>query len=342
MIRFRSVSCLPAPARSRGLVTQVRDQPELRVRTFANVDGLERALRTGDVYAGLLVLNDYDQRANAGQPTRLEIVGDRSQATFVAAQAALALVIDRQDQTLGVARTLAAERNAPIATVITDARKVASSTAVTTTRRTAEKRTSATGLSRSVAGMLVFWVFAISMGYATLLVGDRRQGVLMRSATTHASGTEIIAGEITGRFIISVVQAILIVGVSALVLGVRWGDPLGVLAVVVLFSMVSASVAVIVGCGLSVAREQVVWITDALMALLGVIGGCFFSLALLPDWVRDLGHISPHAWAVDAFERLVATNTGIEAIVPALLVLTGFAIVFFLFAVRLLRRSLAG
>lgn len=323
-----------------GLVGQIRGERELRVRSFSSVDDLKRALRQGDVYAGVVVPNDYDRRSTARLPTRLEIVGDRSQSTFVAAHAALALVVDRENQTLGVARALASERQTSVAAMMADARRVVAATPVRVARRTADSLTSATGLGRSVPGMLVFFVFAISMGYALTLFDDRRRGVLTRAATTRATDTEIIGGEIAGRCAISVVQAVLIVAVSAFVLGVRWGDPLGVAAVILLFSMVSACAAVIVGCGLAGTLEQGVWLTDGLMALLGVLGGCFFSLRLVPAWVRTVAHVSPHAWAVDAFDRLVATNGGVVAIAPTLVVLAGFAIVLFALAVRQLRRAL--
>ena len=322
------------------LVGQMRDAPELRVRDYADPEALAHAVRRGDIYAGVVVPDDYGARAARGAATDLLLIGDEKQSTFVASDEAVLLIVDRERQAVAQAVRIAGARRESVADALPAARATLNSTPVHTERRTADKLTSATGLGRSVAGMLVFFVFALAMGYATLLVGDRQRGVLARATTTHATVSEIIAGEVGGRTAISLSQGLLIVAISAVFLRVHWGNPVAVIAIVVLFSIVSSSVAVVLGCRLGGSQERLVWLTDGLMALLGVLGGCFFSLQLLPAWVRGLGHAAPHAWAVDAFDRVIATNAGVEAIVVPLLVLAAFAALSFVVAVVQLRRSL--
>jgi ABC-2 type transport system permease protein len=321
------------------LVAQLGHEPEVFVRTYSSADRLQRAVRRGDVQAGLIVPSAYDAQVGTTTAPQLSLVGDSRESTFVGAQAIVLIVADREALVASYARRHPAAQSS-LAARLPAARAALGATAVASTKETAHGLTSVSGLRRSVAGMLVFFVFAVSMGYATLLVGDRRRGMITRAAMTHATEREIVAGEIGGRFLISAAQGLAIVVISALLLGVRWGDPLGVACVVVLFAIASASIAVVVGCYLGGSREQAVFVTDGLMAVLGVPGGCFFALTLLPAWVRMVGHLAPHAWAVDAFNDLLGTNRGVSAIWTELAVLALFAALSFWAGARQLRRSL--
>jgi ABC-2 type transport system permease protein len=321
------------------LVAQLGHEPEVFVRTYSSEDRLQRAVRRGDVQAGLVLPSAYDTQVGTATSPKLALVGDSKQSTFVGAQAIVLIVADREALVAAYARRHALG-SPNLVDRLPAARRALGATAVMSTRETAHGLTNVSGLRRSVAGMLVFFVFAVSMGYATLLVGDRRRGLITRAAMTHATEREIIAGEIGGRFLISALQGLAIVLISALLLGVRWGDPLGVACVVVLFAIASASFAVVIGCYLGGSREQAVFVTDGFMAVLGVLGGCFFALTLLPAWVRMVGHLSPHAWAVDAFNDLLGTNRGVSAIWTELAVLGVFAALSFYAGARQLRRTL--
>jgi ABC-2 type transport system permease protein len=56
--------------------------------------------------------------------------------------------------------------------------------------------------------------------------------------------------------------------------------------------------------------------------------------------MRTLGHVVPHAWAMDAWTKLIFDGDSVAGIVPQLAVLTGFAAVLGLAAARRLRSVL--
>ncbi len=319
------------------LVHRLNDEPELRLREFSTRAALDDAIRRGDVFAGIVIPAGYDSSVRRGARGQVDIVGNTKQSAFEGARAATLLVVDRENVALAIAR----QRRAPAAL---EARLAAAhakigDAAVTVERRTASAQTAATGLGRSTAGMLVFFLFETAMAHAAVLLEDRRRGVVSRMATTPTSNIDIVAGEMTGRLVLSAIQATLIVVSGVLLFGIDWGSPVGVIAVTGLFALVATSISVIVGSRARMSTEQLTFTTVGLLATLGLLGGCFFSLALVPDWLRFAGHVSPHAWAVDAFGRLVATNGGLRSIVVPLLVLVAFAIALFVVAVRRLRTA---
>ncbi|MDH5616846.1 MAG: ABC transporter permease, partial [Acidimicrobiia bacterium] len=63
-------------------------------------------------------------------------------------------------------------------------------------------------------------------------------------------------------------------------------------------------------------------------------------LELLSDTVYRVAHVTPHAWALEAFLKLAAEDGGFADIAGFLLILVGYAVLFFLLATWRLRKVL--
>jgi len=72
-----------------------------------------------------------------------------------------------------------------------------------------------------------------------------------------------------------------------------------------------------------------------------MLGGCMWPLSIVSGTLRTVGHLTPHAWAVDAWTALVARGGTLATIAPDLGVLAAFAAVLLTLATVRLRRSLA-
>jgi ABC-2 type transport system permease protein len=72
-----------------------------------------------------------------------------------------------------------------------------------------------------------------------------------------------------------------------------------------------------------------------------MLGGCMWPLAIVGSGIRAVGHITPHAWAVDALLILERRHAGLEAIAPQVAVLVVFALVLMTLGGRQLRRQLS-
>ena len=315
------------------LVDQISDEPALRVREFHTRDALQAAVRRGEIFAGVIIPAGYDADVGNATPTDVEILGDDSTTSFIAASAGVALVVDREDQTIAVARDLAATSGVALEVAIADARDVLSVVDTDVEKITANKASRATGLGRATAGMLVYFTFETGLMQSFLLVEDRKTGIIARMATTATRDREIVAGATLGRVVHILFQGFVLIAVGALLFGIKWGNLLAVATVVILFSLVATPIGLIVG-----SRRSTVDSTFARVgasAVLGLLGGCFFALALVPDWMRILGHVTPHAWAVDGLSELVSTNAGLSDVLVPVAVLAGLAA--FLFAIALKR-----
>jgi ABC-2 type transport system permease protein len=45
---------------------------------------------------------------------------------------------------------------------------------------------------------------------------------------------------------------------------------------------------------------------------MGMLGGALWPLDFVPDWLRQLGHVTPHAWAMDGWVAVIFEGGGVE------------------------------
>ena len=138
---------------------------------------------------------------------------------------------------------------------------------------------------------------------------------------------------------IGFVQAGVIIVGSALLFGVRWGQPAGVVAVVFLFVLVGAGAGIFLGT-LFRNEQQAVGVSLLLGLGLGALGGCMVPLEVFSPTMRRVAHFTPQAWGNDAFSKLVAHGASITGILPQLAVLAAFAAGLLALATWRLRRVL--
>jgi len=112
-----------------------------------------------------------------------------------------------------------------------------------------------------------------------------------------------------------------------------------VVALLVAFALVSTGAALLVAT-LARTPEQALSVTPPLGIALGMLGGCMWPLSIVGTPMRLVGHVFPHAWAMDAFVAVIGHHAGAGAIWRQLLVLAGFAAALLVLATARLRRVL--
>lgn len=135
------------------------------------------------------------------------------------------------------------------------------------------------------------------------------------------------------------VEGVFIMFGSLLFFGVNWGDPVGAIAILVVFCAAGAGAGMLVGSTFENDQQAS---SVGIFASLGLaaLGGCMMPLDFFTGTMRTVAHITPHAWGLDAFAELVRHDGTIVDILPELGVLAGFAIVLLGVASWQLRRTL--
>ncbi|MDW8318039.1 MAG: ABC transporter permease [Anaerolineae bacterium] len=172
---------------------------------------------------------------------------------------------------------------------------------------------------------LLFLMFTVANGGRSLLA-ERAQGTLPRLLVAPVTAGQVLVGKLLGTYLAGVAQMLILVVGSALLFGLRWGDPLGVLALIL------AAVFGALGWGMlltALARTpgQVTVGGAALMLIFGLLGGSFVQFGLMPGWWQALSHLTPNAWGLDGFTVLSLGGTLADLGRPLLgLVVMGLAL----------------
>lgn len=318
--------------------------PALDPRAYDDTDALAKAVRRGVVSAGVVLPAGYDQALRAGRAAQVTFVVDRTRPAPAPVRSAVAAVVARQAAEVKAARFAADNAEVPFDTALARARVLAASqeqVRVEATTIGGREDALPTGFNYTAPANLVLFVFITSLAGAAGLIEARRLGVTRRMLATPTTASTILFGEALSRFAVALLQAMIIFLVGWLVFGVDWGDPPAALLLVVTFALVGTGVGMLLGSVLRNA-EQATSIGPPVGIALGMLGGCMWPLAIVPQPMRVVGHLFPQAWAMDAFIALIAKGEGIGGIARQLAVLAAFAVALLALATWRLRRALVG
>jgi ABC-2 type transport system permease protein len=180
---------------------------------------------------------------------------------------------------------------------------------------------------------LLFLMYTVSYGGRSILA-ERSQGTLPRILVSPTNTSQILGGKVLGIFLTGVAQVGILILASSMFFGVKWGDTLGVV-ILILAAVFGATGWGMLITAMARTPAQVGSIGTAMMLIFGILGGSFINLEQMPPLVRTLSKITPNAWGLDGFTTLGlgGTLTNLMEPITALLimggVLFGIAVVLF-------------
>jgi ABC-2 type transport system permease protein len=180
---------------------------------------------------------------------------------------------------------------------------------------------------------LLFLMYTVSYGGRSILA-ERSQGTLPRMLVSPTNTSQILGGKVLGIFLTGVAQVGILILASSMFFGVKWGDTLGVV-ILILAAVFGATGWGMLITAMARTPAQVGSIGTAMMLIFGILGGSFINLEQMHPLVRTLSKITPNAWGLDGFTTLGlgGTLTNLMEPITALLimggVLFGIAVVLF-------------
>lgn len=328
------------------LLERLSAQGAIEARRYGDRATLEADVRRRVLAAGIVIPTDYDERLAAGESLPLELLVDPSGTAPAAVRTTLVGAISAENVRLQTAQFAADELDIDFseALELTD-ETAAEGAAVVRSEIVGEATDDVRPVDRSAAANLVLFVFLTSLVGSAALIETRRLGVAQRMLAAPTSARVILAGEAVGRFVIAMLQGLIVIAGASLLFGAQWQNPGAVWVVVALLSLAGTGAAMLVGAMVSNA-EQASGVAVPLGIGLGMLGGCMWPLEIVPPALRTAGHATPHAWAMDALGKVLQRNAGIVDIAGELAVLAAFAVVLLALAAwrygRILRSGSAG
>ena len=196
------------------------------------------------------------------------------------------------------------------------------------------------GYEYSAPTELVLFVFLMAIAGGATIVETRRLGMFERMSAAPVRPRTIIAGESITYVVIAAVQSLVIVAIGSVVFGVSWGDPLAAAALLILWCLVGAGAGMVAGTFFRT-PEQASAMGPIVGIVFAMLGGCMWPLSIVSTTMREIGHATPQAWAVDAWTNLLSNHGDLVTISHELGILVLFALGFFGLATFRLKRMLS-
>jgi ABC-2 type transport system permease protein len=173
-----------------------------------------------------------------------------------------------------------------------------------------EAAQSDSGLSTAVYQILVpsytvMFVFFIVNIMARSFIGERDLGTLNRLRLAPISRPGIMVGKTVPFLIISLIQTALLFVAGRFLFQMSWGpQPWLLLPVMVCTSLAATSLGLMVAT-LVRTDAQVSAYGNFLVLTMAGISGCMMPRAWQPELMQQVGLITPHAWALIAYDQIL-------------------------------------
>lgn len=192
------------------------------------------------------------------------------------------------------------------------------------------------GLGQSVPGMGTLFVMFTVFGGMTALIVERKQWTLQRLVVAPLSRPQLLGGKILARFTLGILQFAVVFGVG-IAAGIQLGeDPLALILLAIAYTLAITALSFALGTWLE-NEAQASGFSLLLSLVLAPLGGAWWPLEIVPEFMQVIGHLSPVAWAMDGFHALIFNNGALQDVLLPVAVLLGIAAISFAWGVARFR-----
>ncbi len=173
------------------------------------------------------------------------------------------------------------------------------------------------------------------------LVRFKSQGVLRRLKATPIGASHFLAGQLTTRAIVVVLQTYVLVIVGSLVLGVSvGGGRIGAWFDLAIMALLGGALFIAIGLAVSgwaKNEETAAPIANIISMPMMFLSGVFFPLSILPDWVAKWSQFLPLTYLANGMRAITVEGAAITTLGTELIGLTVWIAIAFVIATKMFR-----
>ncbi len=188
------------------------------------------------------------------------------------------------------------------------------------------------GFNQSVPGMGSMYVMFTVLAGATTLLLERKQWTLQRLVMMPIRKWQILGGKLLARFTMGMIQYAVAFGFGA-ILGIRfWDNLIGILGLMIAFSLCMTALAFLIATIVKT-DMQASSLTLLLSLVIAPLGGAWWSLEIVPDFMKVAALATPMGWVMHGYNELLIYGGGLADVLLPVVVLLGAGAVLFGLAV---------
>ena len=184
---------------------------------------------------------------------------------------------------------------------------------------------------QNVPGYTVFGVFFIVLPLAAGFMRERHDGTFQRILAAPISKWTLLVGKLLPYYMVNLVQIGLMFVVGALVFDMHFGSLYGLVPVSLALAACANGLGLMVAA-LGKTEAQIGALGVFFAVVLSALGGIMVPTFVMPQIMRTLSRITPHAWALSGYHDVMLRGLGFGEVWQETAILLGFAALFFLIA----------
>jgi ABC-2 type transport system permease protein len=186
----------------------------------------------------------------------------------------------------------------------------------------------------SIIGFMLMFMMGLINNTVMLIMEDRRQKTMARIFTAPIRSIEIALGNFLGSFLVGSLQVLFILLITRFLLHYNYHLPfLNQFMILEFFLLACIGLASAVA-GLVKNSSHISALNTIIITPTCMLGGCFWPISIMPDWMQKLANFVPQKWVIDGIERMasgqslseVALNLGVLALFAFILLGIGSVI----------------
>lgn len=297
-------------------------------------DDIRTLIEKGEIHGGLIIQADFSRAVLEGRRANITIITDQSNPQLSAmVQTALSMSLDQlstMQASTTLNRTYGIDRNQTIA--IIDPYTVEVKGLVSDDDNYFQF------VAPGVMGMVV--MMSLMTGLPHAISYEKDMGTLDGMLSAPISRLSIILGKVLAQTARGMFQGIMILIVAVLVFNVHVYGSLILVFILLLLGVFS-----FVGLGILITsfadrEETATMLMMSLMFPMMFLSGVFYPVEQMPTWVQYISKILPLSYSTSALRKVMILGSGIESIIPEILFLTAFGIIFLVIAVPLFSKAM--
>jgi ABC-2 type transport system permease protein len=152
-------------------------------------------------------------------------------------------------------------------------------------------------------GAMYFWVLFIGQGPLQEILQEKESQVLPRILACPVTPSQYVLSKMLRCFVLCGIALVLLMVASALMFGIRWGNPLKLALVVAAWAFSMMGLLAVVYASVRT-REQANVFSPLVLMVIAMLGGSMFPYENLPGFLQILGQFTPTRWAVLALQAV--------------------------------------
>lgn len=162
---------------------------------------------------------------------------------------------------------------------------------------------------------VTFLLIGMLMGISLGLIDERDWGTLARLRVSGAPLAGTLVGKLLSRFLIGLVQMILLFAIGWWLFGISLGtDPLMLLVPAAAIAFAGSAFGLIIAC-IARTHDSVMAFGAVVSMAMSAIGGCWWPIDFEPGWMRAVAQWLPTTWVMQSFNDLMIRGLPPSAIV---------------------------